>query len=127
MKAIRAGCFETNSSTMHSINLCNASDYDKWVRGETVAHFNGEQVIFSAPKVKKGTKCPNKGCNYVTTSDNYQFCPKCGKRLVSIGPRYISYEQWKADKLSEYYGFEERYKPTFDIEVVAFGYYGENR
>lgn len=31
---LRRGTFETNSSSTHSITMCNESDYDKWVNGE---------------------------------------------------------------------------------------------
>ena len=31
---MRQGVFETNSSSTHSITMCNESDYDKWVNGE---------------------------------------------------------------------------------------------
>lgn len=31
---VRRGVFETNSSSTHSITMCNESDYEKWVNGE---------------------------------------------------------------------------------------------
>ena len=31
---IRKGTFETNSSSVHSLVMCNKSDYDKWEKGE---------------------------------------------------------------------------------------------
>lgn len=31
---IRKGVFETNSSSTHSITMCNESDYEKWINGE---------------------------------------------------------------------------------------------
>ena len=34
MKTIRQGCFETNSSSTHSITLCMESEFEKWKNGE---------------------------------------------------------------------------------------------
>ena len=34
MKTIREGCFETNSSSTHSITMCMESDFLKWKNGE---------------------------------------------------------------------------------------------
>ena len=31
---IRKGTFETNSSSVHSLVMCNKSDYDKWEQGK---------------------------------------------------------------------------------------------
>ena len=31
---IRKGVFETNSSSTHSITMCNESDYNKWINGD---------------------------------------------------------------------------------------------
>lgn len=31
---MRKGVFETNSSSTHSITMCDESDYEKWVNGE---------------------------------------------------------------------------------------------
>ncbi|MBO7697261.1 MAG: hypothetical protein J6Y28_04050 [Acholeplasmatales bacterium] len=34
MKVIRAGVFETNSSSTHSICICTEEEFDKWKNGE---------------------------------------------------------------------------------------------
>ena len=34
MKTMRQGCFETNSSSTHSITMCMESDFLKWKNGE---------------------------------------------------------------------------------------------
>lgn len=39
MKAIRQGCFETNSSSTHSITMCMENEFEKWKNGDTVVAF----------------------------------------------------------------------------------------
>ena len=31
---IRRGVFETNSSSVHSVSICDKTDYDRWVNDE---------------------------------------------------------------------------------------------
>lgn len=35
--SIRRGVFETNSSSTHSLSVCDKTDFDKWVNGELIA------------------------------------------------------------------------------------------
>lgn len=37
MRTIRLGTFETNSSSTHSIVICNEEEYEKWAKGELYA------------------------------------------------------------------------------------------
>ena len=48
---IRKGTFETNSSSVHSLVMCNKSDYDKWeqvkvflFRGSGYAYPDGNKL-----------------------------------------------------------------------------------
>lgn len=41
---VRAGVFETNSSSEHSIAIMGKSDYDRWKNGELVARTKGEDI-----------------------------------------------------------------------------------
>lgn len=34
MIQVRTGLFETNSSSVHSLILCDANDYDDWINGD---------------------------------------------------------------------------------------------
>lgn len=36
MISVRQSVFETNSSSTHSVTVCNESDYERWKRGETL-------------------------------------------------------------------------------------------
>lgn len=41
---IRSSVFETNSSTVHSISVCNKTDYDRWINNEV--KFNPSKNTF---------------------------------------------------------------------------------
>lgn len=48
---VRNGVFETNSSSTHSITMCNESDYIKWKNNEL--YFYEEENRFVTPKERK--------------------------------------------------------------------------
>ena len=95
---VRRGIFETNSSSVHSLTMCTADDYDKWKRGELLYDRYNEELV-SAEGV----------------SDN--------SRHLNMEEFYAYYD----DDECCYETFTQGFVTPTGEEVVAFGYYGENR
>ena len=123
-RQIRRGVFETNSSSVHSLTMCDKTEFEKWKRGE---------VLFWKNRDKFGTKD-----DFIEELQNYRY---------SWGDRRLVYPDvdWSDDKqvhdifsdegiCSHDYYFDEMnydYETYWDSfttksgdEIVAFGYYG---
>lgn len=94
---VRRGIFETNSSSVHSLTMCTADDYDKWERGELLYDKYNQELV------------PAEG-----VSDN--------SRYLSMKEFYAYY-----DDEGCYETFTQGFVTPTGEKVVAFGYYGENR
>ena len=93
MLQIREGCFETNSSSTHSLIMCSESQYKDWVDGKIYycqwgEHFTG---------AKKG--------QFYTKEEALKIAQGCGDRydeedgLRSIG--LYTFEDWSGDACIE--------------------------
>lgn len=100
-RQVRRGVFETNSSSVHSITMCTKSDYDKWKNGELVWYRWGDELVPITPEIQAS--------------------------LDEDRREYYTYEQFGDYDYIDYETFEENYKTPGGEEVVAFGYYGEDR
>ena len=102
---VRRGVFETNSSSVHSLCICSADDYDRWKNGKLFYDpYNGVLIEDSDEIQQERKECEEKGYqnNYMTYEE---FCD------------YVSYN---------YDEFSERYKTKSGDDIVAFGYYGHD-
>lgn len=43
--SVRRGIFETNSSSVHSLTMCNKSDYDAWKDGELIYNYYQHKLV----------------------------------------------------------------------------------
>lgn len=100
-RQVRRGVFETNSSSVHSITMCAKSDYEKWRNGELVWNRWGDELVPITPEIQES--------------------------LDEDGREYYTYEQFGDYDYIDYETFVESYKTPGGEEVIAFGYYGEDR
>ena len=108
---IRKGLFETNSSSVHSLVMCDGSDFEKWKRGELVFSKDTETLV------------PIDNPYYVAWS---KMSLKEKEEHWSEHD-YLTYDQFFNDwGALEYETFCSTYKTPEGNEVVAFGYYGYN-
>lgn len=136
---IRQGVFETNSSSTHSITMCDSSQYKKWVNGELYIHMNktGSEQFLPTELAKKWNKKlilnNPKVTEYFDKFENYdEYDGDC--ELDELGyvvdyeyaeNCYISYEQWYA--MHSYYDtYVENYETISGDRITAFGYYGHD-
>lgn len=100
---VRCGVFETNSSSVHSLCMCSADDYDRWKNGELFYDPYHEELVEDSDEVQESRReCEEKGYrnDYMAYEEFWNF---------------VSYD---FDELCK------RYKTKTGEEVIAFGYYG---
>lgn len=51
-RVVRQGVFETNSSSVHSLTVCDKADYDRWVAGEMVLDNYTDKLIEVSDETK---------------------------------------------------------------------------
>lgn len=128
---IRAGVFETNSSSVHTITICSKDTYDKWSRGEVFyCDCTGEWVTKEElpEKIKEWEK-DRPGMKYPE--------PGTPERQEYLDDPYYDYDLFYTQ--DEWYGYCTRDLEPYDtdqtitdpetgkeIDVVAFGYHGRN-
>ena len=99
---VRKGVFETNSSSVHSITMCSASDFDKWENGELVYDRWERKLIPITEEIK--SKMENDIYSDYYTFDDF----------------FNNYERMDLET------FCDSFKTASGEEVVAFGYHGHD-
>lgn len=128
MKTIRQGCFETNSSSTHSITLCMESEFEKWKNGEL--YWNRwdeklvpkEEVEKEFAKVREEFISENPGFD----ENDEEWQEELEKYINEDGKTYYSYEDFNDYEYMEYETYEDSFKTPNGETVVAFGFYGND-
>ena len=105
MRQIRAGVFETNSSSVHSLTMCDADDYKAWEEGKKVYDRGAEELVDITPEIQEELDLYEKE-----------------KRELYDRDYYTVDEYWDAHEGFE--GFKYRHKTQSGEIIIAFGYYG---
>lgn len=148
MKIIRRNTFETNSSSTHSITMCNKSDFDKWKNGElyycqddgNFYNEEGREKVIKKNIIQEKAKYDNGNYIYKNVIVPYEEIDKLctEENLLEITKEEIetyledcdyyeiplTYEEW--DDQFEYEKYEDSYTTNSGETVVAFGYYGND-
>ena len=121
-KQIRRGVFETNSSSVHSLTMCNRTDFDKWENGE-VLYWRDEEIFGTREELieqlKKITwydgslRYPDVHWNDEDTVND-----------VFTDERIQTMQEYFED--SDFETFRDTYTTPGGEKVVAFGYYGHD-
>lgn len=117
MKTIRAGVFETNSSSTHSLTICLKADFEKWKNDENVLHcrWGGGDFITREELIEDFKKDEfNKDIDWNDEDQISEILDEEG---------YKTYNQWIEMGYEHYQG--EFTTPSGDV-VVAFGIHGYN-
>lgn len=121
MKTIRQGCFETNSSSTHSLTMCMESDYKKWKNGEMYWNRWNDELV-SKETVEEEFLKENTG----VSKEDPDFKDKLEEYLNDDDKTYYTYEEFNDYDYIEYETFEDTFETPQGEKVVSFGYYGEN-
>lgn len=133
MYSIRRNVFETNSSSTHSLTMCNKTDYDKWVNGEVWLN------RFTSYKKKK-YNCFTTFIDKDKALELYKIAINEGDfafkeaetsgNLLSFIDEVFEDNLFSIDKYNEYVENFEEFEDSYIAEngetVIAFGYYGQD-
>lgn len=106
--SIRKGVFETNSSSTHSLTMCENDEFEKWKNGEVYYNDWNEKMISKKEVYNKLE------INDDMTEDEVDD--------IISGSDYYTYDRFMDDEYLE--TFIDRYTTKQGDEVVAFGKYG---
>ena len=131
---IRQGVFETNSSSTHSITMCESSSFNKWKDGELYINLDkeGDEQFLLTDVAKKWNKDfilnnPDKITWF--TKENYEDyeTDELGYVIDYEYARYcyISYDQW-CNMFNCYEIYSNDYETKSGDKITAFGYYGHD-
>lgn len=115
-KQIRAGVFETNSSSTHTLSIMSRKDYERWQKGDLYLSddklYTKEEVINKLQERDKRYKYEPKDYSDEDVFDD--------ERMYD----YETYGEWREDEYLEIY--VKDYTTENGDEIVAFGKYGYN-
>ena len=127
MKTIRQGCFETNSSSTHSITLCMESEFEKWKNGEMYWHRWNDELVSKEEVEKEMAKLREEfiADNPDFDENNEKWKEKL-EQYINEDKTYYTYEEFNDYDYIEYETYVDKYNTPNGDTVVAFGYYGAN-
>lgn len=108
---IRKGLFETNSSSVHSLVMCQESDFDLWKSGDLI--YSKEYKRFVP----------------LNDKDYVEWSKKSDKEKEDdwIQYDYLTYDQFFYDYgAMEYETYSDTFVTNTGEKVVAFGYFGHD-
>lgn len=132
MKQIRYGVFETNSSSTHSLVICNDDDYKRWKSGELVFDSNKDTFVLVQDLSQAQMKEAEELYNSVKTSYMKNWNDLDADSQISYARTHLdldsndgySFNEYQ-NKLDEYEeSFEETFKTPHGDIVHVLGYYG---
>ena len=119
---MRQGVFETNSSSTHSITMCNESDYEKWVNGELyLARWGYKDKNFIAKK-----EYEQELKTFIDeNSDKYDTQDREELENEFIGDYgFLSFEDWRDN--FDYETEKTEFTTPSGDKVIALCYYGND-
>ena len=127
MKTIRQGCFETNSSSTHSITMCMESDYEKWKNGEMYWHRWNDELVSKEEVEKEMAKLREEfiADNPDVDENNEEWKEKL-EQYINEDKMYYTYEEFNDYDYIEYETFVDTFETPQGEKVVSFGYYGSD-
>lgn len=85
MRAIRMGCFETNSSSMHTLCICTEELYEAWKNGEATLVGMGKMRIYP-----KGQEPENTGAPFDLRRTYDDYWETADQGMLCIGDTYTT-------------------------------------
>ncbi len=132
---IRTGVFETNSSSVHSMVLCDANDYEDWVKGKKLYNvnynYNGRHYI-EAPMFVTPEEAAEYDSNYPYPEEHHE--DYWGGWELEFQDeednwherQFITLEEYERAYSYMYETFDDSFTTPGGEEVIAFGFYGHD-
>lgn len=149
MIQIRHGVFETNSSSVHSMVICNEDDYEAWVNGDVLLnryhdddyvwqHWDSDRHCYV--ETTKGIPPMFVTKEQAAYYDPHYPYPKehrdgyyggWGLEFIDADGEYrerkfITFEEYENSLLYDFEGFNEFYRTEHGDNIVVFGYWGRD-
>ncbi len=121
-ETIRRGIFETNSSSVHSIVMCNSDEYNKWRNGDVYYDRWNTKFVKANDSILKARECESYDqaySLYISDKEN-EFYSDCYHRFLTWDEFFNDYEY------IDHETFKDEYTTKSGETVVAFGYYGHD-
>lgn len=147
MLQIRNGLFETNSSSVHTMVLCSADDYDKWIKGELLLNLyyddpymwkhwdpDTERYVDTTKGMPPQFVTEEEAAYY---DENYPY-PEMEKTWdgynldfkdeygVWCSRKFITFDEYRRTVAYEFESFSDEYTTPGGETIVAFGYFGHD-
>lgn len=133
MIQIRENCFETNSSSVHTLCMCSDSEYSKWAKDcNSITSdsylFDGRSLVSIADVIEDYNKYDeeyNGGENKVTIEDVLDLESTKRERFIY----FIDEDYYTRRAFFDNYDYESYYDECVTPggeKVIAFGHYGYN-
>ena len=120
MRQIRRGVFETNSSSVHSLTMCSAEEYEKWENGKLLYWQDKDKFETREDIIEelKNLKWYDGSLRYpdVNWEDEDEVNDIFSDNEIQTCEEYFVNNY--------FYTFEDSYTTPNGEKVVAFGYYG---
>lgn len=149
MLQIRHSVFETNSSSVHSMIVCSADDYDAWVAGDVLLNiYHDDEYMWMHWDSDCGVYIETtKGIPpmFVTPEDaayydsEYPYPPAQernwggGLELDYVDTdgnwhsrKFITFEEYTESFLWDFESFSQKYTSESGDNIVIMGYYGRD-
>lgn len=130
-RQIRQSVFETNSSSVHSLTMCLKADWDKWMKEEVLMRKG--KFLETEKAMQENAEDLRKYANCSEEDIKAYLDGELTLADLNVSRWYVA-EYWHTPdeddaylEGSDYEGFEKTFTTPSGDEVVAFGYYGENR
>ena len=116
---IRSSVFETNSSSVHSVTMCNKIDWEAWQQGD-IMYCPQEEKLLPTPEAEQYNETFLKEHSISTTNLSIYDIDYIND-YKSWGHLYLTFNEYFEIFGQEYSIFNKEFN-----DVVAFGHYGYN-
>ena len=123
---IRANVFETNSSSVHSLILCNANDYRAWIDGDKLFNIwedDDPQFVTPAEATQYDEYYPYPKMTEDTWGYSTDFMDDNGEYHDR---KFLTFEEYQKTYGWDFETFDDTYITPGGEEVVGFGYFGHD-
>ncbi|MGN0005028.1 MAG: hypothetical protein ACI37Z_03560 [Candidatus Gastranaerophilaceae bacterium] len=129
--SIRRGVFETNSSSTHSLSVCDKTDFDEWVNGKLIADMSRwdlELIKFLTPEEAKKEAFSRYQEEYHFSQQKMEDLYLSNKENFFKENHLFTFEAYKQTVYQTLYE-ADTYRQEKQIggqDVVIFGHYGRD-
>lgn len=129
MRQIRRGVFETNSSSVHSLTMCMADDFDKWRSGDMLWDRWGDKFVTNADADKLLADYRNdflsENPDYIRDDEEWE--DKFNRYLrYNYDKQFYTYDEFNDYDYIEFETFVGHFTTPNGERIVSFGYYGHD-